>query len=129
MQSPVIDIEDLMGPANTAKILRGVTPQPDDVYVFLLHGYIDFNFQFYKLLKLIDISLNPAPTGLCPTRFGCQGPSREQCQGLLQRYQDQQNADSDVETLEEDPDTHDPQTLKHIVLLILLLCSMFVVCV
>lgn len=102
VQSPVIDIEDLMGPSNAAtNILRGVTPQPIDV-------------------------LHPTPGGLCPTRFGCQGPARDQCQGILQQYQDQQTGDSDVETLEEDMDSHDPQTFRHIVLLILLLCSMFV---
>lgn len=73
------------------------------------------------------LRLHPAPGGLCPTRFGCQGPARDQCQGILQQYQDQQTGDSDVETLEEDMDSHDPQTFRHIVLLILLLCSMFVV--
>lgn len=36
MQSPVVDIEDLMGPSNSSsKILRSVTPQPDDVYVYI----------------------------------------------------------------------------------------------
>lgn len=63
--------------------------------------------------------------GLCPTRYGCYGPRREQCQGIIEQYQRQ--IDDDIELIEEEPESHDPQILRHIVLLILLLCSMFVV--
>lgn len=60
----------------------------------------------------------------CPSRFGCQGPNREQCHGIIQQYQ--QQIDDDLELFEEEPESHEPQILRHTVLLILLLCSMFV---
>ncbi|EFA13400.1 lysosomal cholesterol signaling protein isoform X2 [Tribolium castaneum] len=63
-------------------------------------------------------------TGLCPSRFGCQGPKREQCQGIVRQYQE--TIDDDLEFIEEEPELHEPQFLRHTVLLILLLCSMFV---
>ncbi|RZC40348.1 integral membrane protein GPR155 [Asbolus verrucosus] len=62
--------------------------------------------------------------GLCPSRFGCQGPKRQQCQGIVRQYQEQ--IDDDLEYIEEEPESHEPQILRHTVLLILLLCSMFV---
>ncbi|XP_063930387.1 lysosomal cholesterol signaling protein [Zophobas morio] len=62
--------------------------------------------------------------GLCPSRFGCQGPKRRQCQGIVRQYQEQ--IDDDLEYIEEEPESHEPQFLRHTVLLILLLCSMFV---
>jgi hypothetical protein len=62
--------------------------------------------------------------GLCPSRFGCQGPKRQQCQGIVRQYQEQ--IDNDLEYIEEEPESHEPQILRHTVLLILLLCSMFV---
>ncbi|KAI4454822.1 dep domain protein [Holotrichia oblita] len=68
--------------------------------------------------------LDDDENGLCSTKFGCTGPRREECQGILQRYEEQ--IDDDVELIEEEPDTHDPQILRHVVLLIMLLCSMFV---
>lgn len=60
---------------------------------------------------------------ICPS--GCLGPQRERCQGIIRQYHEQ--IYEDVELIEEEPDSHDPQILRHIVLLILLLCSMFVV--
>lgn len=68
---------------------------------------------------------NTPEEGLCPSRFGCAGPKRDVCQGVIQKYQEQQ--DEDIELIEEEPDSHNPQILRHIVLLILLLCSIFVV--
>lgn len=44
---------------------------------------------------------------------------------MVQHYHEQVNGD--MEVIEEEPESHDPQILRHIVLLILLLCSMFVV--
>lgn len=67
----------------------------------------------------------PDSEGLCPSKFGCQGPQREQCSEIVQHYHEQVNGD--MEVIEEEPESHDPQILRHIVLLILLLCSMFVV--
>lgn len=62
--------------------------------------------------------------GLCPTSRDCAGTSRDNCQSLVQRYQEQ--SQYELEPLEvEETDLY--QTLKHTVLLVLLLCSMFVV--
>lgn len=47
------------------------------------------------------------------------------CQGVVRQYQ--QQIDDDLELIEEEPESHEPQILRHTVLLILLLCSMFVV--
>lgn len=63
--------------------------------------------------------------GMCPSRFNCPSGSRGECQGIIQQYREQ--IDDDLELIEEEPESHDPQILRHIVLLILLLCSMFVV--
>jgi hypothetical protein len=60
------------------------------------------------------------PGDICPTRFGCPSSQRDQCQNMVKRYHIQ-------EAMEEEQDGHDHQTLRHIVLLILLACSMFVV--
>jgi hypothetical protein len=61
------------------------------------------------------------PGDICPTRFGCHSSQRDQCQSMVKHYHIQ-------EALEEEQDGQDHQTLRHIVLLILLACSMFVVC-
>lgn len=49
----------------------------------------------------------------------------EACRAVVGQYQ--HPIDDDLEPIEEDPESHDPQILRHTVLLILLLCSMFVV--
>lgn len=59
------------------------------------------------------------PGDICPARFGCPSSQRDQCQSMVKRYHIQ-------EAMEEEQDGHDHQTLRHIVLLILLACSMFV---
>lgn len=64
---------------------------------------------------------------MCPSRFGCQGQKRQECHGIVRQYEEQ--IDNDLEYIEEDPESHEPQFLRHTVLLILLLCSMFVVSV
>lgn len=84
----VIDIEDLIGAANS----RGIDGPDDD--------------------------------GLCSSQFNCGGTSRQSCQTLIQKYQEQSN--NGLEPLEFDETVDEHQTLKHTVLLILLLCSMFV---
>lgn len=61
-----------------------------------------------------------SPGDICPTRFGCHSSQRDQCQSMVKNYHIQ-------EAMEEEQDGHDHQTLRHIVLLILLACSMFVV--
>lgn len=73
---------------------------------------------------LLAKSSNTESGNLCPTNFDCAGSSRENCQTLVQRYQEQ--SQYELEPLEvEETDVY--QTLKHTVLLVLLLCSMFVV--
>lgn len=62
--------------------------------------------------------------GLCSAQFNCAGTSRQSCQNLIQRYEE--NARDGLEPIEFDDIVDDHQSLKHTVLLILLLCSMFV---
>lgn len=57
---------------------------------------------------------------MCSSSFGCSGQSRQHCQELVRDYRQQQH----FEFLEFYNST---QSLRHTVLLILLLCSMFVV--
>lgn len=61
---------------------------------------------------------------LCSTQFGCASTSRQACQSLVQRYQE--TSHYDLEPIEYDDNVDTYQVLKHTVLLILLLCSMFV---
>lgn len=57
---------------------------------------------------------------LCSTSFACSGPSRQQCHELVRDYNQRQQ----LEFMEF---YNSIQSLRHTVLLILLLCSMFVV--
>lgn len=59
---------------------------------------------------------------MCSSSFACSGPSRQQCQELVNDYNQRQQ-------LEFEEFYNNIQSLRHTVLLILLLCSMFVVCV
>ncbi|CAG9862622.1 unnamed protein product [Phyllotreta striolata] len=104
-ESPVVDIEDILGDFGK-KGSDGSTE---------IKGYLSV---------LSEEGLSPSTDGLCPTRYGCAGPRREMCQGVVRQYQ--QQIDDDLEFIEEEPESHEPQILRHIVLLILLLCSMFV---
>ncbi|XP_004518954.1 integral membrane protein GPR155 [Ceratitis capitata] len=64
-------------------------------------------------------------SGICSPAFNCgAGTSRQNCQSIIERYQDQTR--SGLEPLEYANDADEYQTLRHTVLLILLLCSMFV---
>ena len=69
-------------------------------------------------------NVDVAPNNLCSTQFGCASTSRQACQSLVQRYQE--NSHYDLEPIEYDDNLDTYQVLKHTVLLILLLCSMFV---
>lgn len=65
---------------------------------------------------------------MCSPSFNCvtSGPSRQNCQSIIERYEEQSNRG--LEPLEHaSNDTDEHQTLRHTVLLIILLCSMFVV--
>lgn len=57
----------------------------------------------------------------CSSSFACSGPSRQHCHDIVHDYRQQQRS----EFLEFYDNI---QSLRHTVLLILLLCSMFVVC-
>ncbi|KAJ8953723.1 hypothetical protein NQ314_007333 [Rhamnusium bicolor] len=102
-ESPVVDIEDILGntiPKTNEEHLKNLTSVSS------------------------DDGLSPSRDGLCPSRFGCGGHKREECHGIVQQYQQQIN--DDLELIEEESESHEPQILRHTVLLILLLCSMFV---
>nr|CAI5834013.1 unnamed protein product [Callosobruchus analis] len=98
--SPVPDIEDLFSDSSKNGEIRGV------------------------LAVLTEEGMSPTKDGLCPSRFGCAGHKREACYGIVKQYQEQ--IDDALEYIEEEPESHEPQILRHTVLLILLLCSMFV---
>lgn len=59
---------------------------------------------------------------LCNSTFTCSGQSRQQCQEIIRNYRQQQQH---LEFLEFYNDT---QSMRHTVVLILMICSMFVVC-
>ncbi|XP_055384232.1 integral membrane protein GPR155 [Condylostylus longicornis] len=61
---------------------------------------------------------------MCSPSFSCPSTSRQNCQNLVQQYEEQKR--KGLEPLEYPSDIDEHQTLKHTVLLILLLCSMFV---
>lgn len=64
---------------------------------------------------------NIRPNELCSGSYACSGTSRQHCQDLVHEYHQQQH-------LEFQEFYNTIQSLRHTVLLILLLCSMFVVC-
>ncbi|KAJ8956227.1 hypothetical protein NQ318_014958 [Aromia moschata] len=101
-ESPVVDIEDILG--DVAGRRKGDSTK--------------------SFASAVSDEGTPSQDGLCPSRFGCAGPKREACQGIIQQYREQ--IDDDLEVIEEEPESNDPQILRHTVLLILLLCSMFV---
>ncbi|XP_067644870.1 lysosomal cholesterol signaling protein isoform X2 [Eurosta solidaginis] len=64
-------------------------------------------------------------SSICSSGFNCASrSSRQDCQSIVERYKDESHRD--LEPLEYPSDADEHQTLKHTVLLILLLCSMFV---
>ncbi|XP_058838911.1 integral membrane protein GPR155 [Topomyia yanbarensis] len=72
----------------------------------------------------IDNEESIVSNGMCSAQFNCPTASKQQCQSLIDRYREQ--ASDGLEPLELDNTVDEHQTLKHMVLLILLLCSMFV---
>lgn len=72
-------------------------------------------------------NMNPSggSNGLCSTQFNCGGTSRQNCQSLISEYQE--HANEGLEPLEFPEIVDEHQTMRHTVLLILLLCAMFVV--
>uniref|UniRef100_A0A182JSX1 DEP domain-containing protein n=1 Tax=Anopheles christyi TaxID=43041 RepID=A0A182JSX1_9DIPT len=63
-------------------------------------------------------------TGMCSAQFNCPAAGKQQCQSLIDRYREQAN--DGLEPVEYDKSGDQQQILRHMVLLILLLCSMFV---
>lgn len=72
-----------------------------------------------------NMNPNGGNNGLCSTKFNCGGTSRQNCQSLISEYQD--HAHQGLEPLEFPEIVDEHQTMRHTVLLILLLCAMFVV--
>lgn len=60
--------------------------------------------------------------GNCPSGLGCAGSS-DYCTGIIRQFDERIN--DDLELIEEERSSHDPQILQHSILLILLLFSMF----
>ncbi|KAH8415724.1 hypothetical protein KR222_010760 [Zaprionus bogoriensis] len=77
-----------------------------------------------KDLDRID-SAPPVEAHMCSSSYNC-GPStsRQSCQNIIERYEEQTRRG--LEPLEHTSDCDEHQTLKHTILLIILLCSMFV---
>lgn len=99
----VLDIEDLLA-ASAAKHSAKNLATPDNVN---------------------NTNSSGGSNGLCSTKFNCGGTSRQNCQNLISEYQD--HAHHGLEPLEFPENLDEHQTMRHTVLLILLLCSMFVV--
>ncbi|XP_055846955.1 integral membrane protein GPR155 [Episyrphus balteatus] len=98
----VVDIEDLLNRAQSSKVeLRHHNHNFDD----------DGNFGGIR-------------ANMCSPSFSCAGPSRQNCQAIIQQYEEQ--ARKGLEPLEFPKEGDEHQALKHTVLLIILLCSMFV---
>ncbi|XP_055603082.1 integral membrane protein GPR155 [Uranotaenia lowii] len=72
----------------------------------------------------IENDESESPNGMCSAQFNCPSAGKQQCQSLIDRYREQSR--DGLEPLEIDKTGDEHQTLKHMVLLILLLCSMFV---
>lgn len=73
------------------------------------------------ICKRIDNDKNLHSNDLCSPSYACSGPSRQACQELVEDYRQRQQ-------LEFHEFYNSIQSLRHTVVLILLLCSMFVVC-
>uniref|UniRef100_A0A182LZ44 DEP domain-containing protein n=1 Tax=Anopheles culicifacies TaxID=139723 RepID=A0A182LZ44_9DIPT len=75
-----------------------------------------------------DVNEAGSPTiqsnGMCSAQFNCPAASKQQCQSLIDRYRE--HASDGLEPVEYDKTGDQQQILRHMVLLILLLCSMFV---
>uniref|UniRef100_A0A182P130 DEP domain-containing protein n=1 Tax=Anopheles epiroticus TaxID=199890 RepID=A0A182P130_9DIPT len=75
-----------------------------------------------------DVSETGSPmiqsNGMCSAQFNCPTAGKQQCQSLIDRYREQAN--DGLEPVEFDKTGDQQQILRHMVLLILLLCSMFV---
>lgn len=72
------------------------------------------------LCKSEDNDKNVRSNDMCGSSYACSGPSRQACQELVRDYRQRQQ-------LEFQEFYNSIQSLRHTVVLILLLCSMFVV--
>ncbi|KNC25712.1 hypothetical protein FF38_12876 [Lucilia cuprina] len=101
----VVDIEDLLNKRNLEQTKKDskdsdITPTTEN-----------------------EIHINGRPN-LCGPAFNCGASTSQNCQSIIERYEE--HTRRGLEPLEKANDEDDHQTLKHIVLLIILLCSMFV---
>lgn len=74
---------------------------------------------------ITNASFEPDAAGLCSTKFDCAGTSRQNCRTLISEYQ--ADTHQGLEPLEFPENVDEHQTMRHTVLLILLLCAIFVV--
>ncbi|XP_068142293.1 lysosomal cholesterol signaling protein [Drosophila tropicalis] len=111
---------------------RVSTPTTTSTVVVDIEDLLNRNRQRNNLTSDRDLDkIEPAPNTeelrrhMCSSSFNC-GPStsRQNCQTIIERYEDQTRRGLEPLERTSDPDEH--QTLKHTVLLIILLCSMFV---
>lgn len=63
---------------------------------------------------------------VCSPHMNCAGSTGQECHHLIQDYRG--SSQNGLEPIEVEEDIDENQTMQHTVLLILLLCSMFVVC-
>lgn len=82
------------------------------------------NVRHIKYIFFISSNLN-VRSSICGPAFNCGASTSQNCQSIIERYEE--HSRRDLEPLEKTNDEDEHQTLKHIVLLIILLCSMFVV--
>ncbi|KAH8379317.1 hypothetical protein KR009_004178 [Drosophila setifemur] len=108
------------------------TPSTASTAVVDIEDLLNRNRQRSNIMNPKDLDkIESAPTTeevrnqMCSSSFNC-GPStsRQSCQTIIERYEDQTRRG--LEPLEQTSDSDEHQTLKHTVLLIILLCSMFV---
>ncbi|XP_017861582.1 PREDICTED: integral membrane protein GPR155 isoform X1 [Drosophila arizonae] len=114
------------GNGNCCSTSTATTPTTASTVVMDIEDLLNRSRQ-RNVMKDLD-KIDSAPTTeshMCSSAYNC-GPStsRQSCQNIIERYEEQTR--SGLEPLEHTSDSDEHQTLKHTILLIILLCSMFV---
>ncbi|XP_017955013.1 integral membrane protein GPR155 isoform X1 [Drosophila navojoa] len=114
------------GNGNCCSTSTATTPTTASTVVMDIEDLLNRSRQ-RNVMKDLD-KIDSAPTTeshMCSSAYNC-GPStsRQSCQNIIERYEEQTR--SGLEPLENTSDSDEHQTLKHTILLIILLCSMFV---
>ncbi|XP_064541363.1 lysosomal cholesterol signaling protein [Drosophila montana] len=114
------------GSGNCCSTSTVTTPTTTSTVVMDIEDLLSRSRQRNVMKDLDKIDSAPATeTHMCSSSYNC-GPStsRQSCQNIIERYEEQTR--SGLEPLEHTSDSDEHQTLKHTILLIILLCSMFV---